>query len=162
MLDGRAIRGGDNRPRAARAARLLPVRQPERNGCPTMTRQTAGMPDEDQRSRNPQARVVVSRDAIVERLAQFPTRKEMCRPCCSERQPGPASCGASPGCSGKPAAPLRIRERGAYMLAFRRGVTLRYEVARSPWLRLDLYELGVSALSTTGLHPRPCRGADCF
>jgi hypothetical protein len=37
------------------------------------------MPDEDQRSRNPQVRVVVSKDAIAERLAQLPTRKEMYR-----------------------------------------------------------------------------------
>jgi hypothetical protein len=35
------------------------------------------MPDEDQRSRNPQVRVVVSKDAIAERLALLPTRKEM-------------------------------------------------------------------------------------
>jgi hypothetical protein len=37
------------------------------------------MPDEDQRSRNAQVRVVVSKDAIAERLAQLPTRKEMYR-----------------------------------------------------------------------------------
>jgi hypothetical protein len=37
------------------------------------------MPDEDQRSRNPQVRVVVSKDAIADRLAQLPTRKEMYR-----------------------------------------------------------------------------------
>jgi uncharacterized membrane-anchored protein len=40
---------------------------------------TARMPDEDQRSRNPQVRVVVSKDAVAERLAQLPTRKEMYR-----------------------------------------------------------------------------------
>jgi hypothetical protein len=37
------------------------------------------MPDEDQRSRNPQVRVVVSKDPVAERLAQLPTRKEMYR-----------------------------------------------------------------------------------
>jgi hypothetical protein len=37
------------------------------------------MPDEDQRSRNPRVRVVVSKDAVAERLAQLPTRKEMYR-----------------------------------------------------------------------------------
>jgi hypothetical protein len=37
------------------------------------------MPDEDQRSRNPQVRVVVSKDVIADRLAQLPTRKEMYR-----------------------------------------------------------------------------------
>jgi hypothetical protein len=37
------------------------------------------MPDDDQRSRNPQVRVVVSKDAIAEPLAQLPTRKERYR-----------------------------------------------------------------------------------
>jgi hypothetical protein len=40
---------------------------------------TGRMSGEDQRSRNPQVRVVVSKDPIAERLAQRPTRKEMYR-----------------------------------------------------------------------------------
>jgi uncharacterized membrane-anchored protein len=49
------------------------------NGWATILLHTSRMPDEDQRSRNPQVKVVVSKDAVAERLAQLPTRKEMYR-----------------------------------------------------------------------------------